>query len=125
MSYRRSIGAFAAFLIVSACYSSDYYVSYMTTCSIQSNSIPGDIRHAAEDLSSEFNLPVKTTVDRPDMLVLVLDLPLLPNAPSYRPNSSGQIILSYNKDGKNSKFNVVIVKNQKKRMILQRKFGLP
>ena len=73
----------------------DFYGSYSATCP---SSTDAEIRRQLHDvgglLGARFGRSAKVTLDRPDELVIVIDLLLIAGAPPYGPNSSGQIILS-------------------------------
>jgi len=89
--------SFLATALLSGCQllSNQYHDEYAATCSVTTtDAAKGELRKIAKHLSEQLGVSATLTSDRPDGAVLVMDLPLIADAPAYRPNSSGQIILS-------------------------------
>jgi len=100
----------SAFLSSCSVLSDGYYRSYTASCGTASVAEVRDVlRRMASSISTTVASTAKTTEDRPDSFVVTIDLPLVSGAAPYRPESSGQIILSHSYYGGDNNIGVVVI----------------
>jgi hypothetical protein len=71
-----------------------YYGAYSANCQFKNGDARSNLLDAGRATAEALGLTLKTTVDRPDETVAVVDLPSVAGASPYRGSSSGQIVFS-------------------------------